>query len=357
MTMKKSTIALLALVVAVAVAGWKFYQHKFSDNDNIVSGNGRIEGTEIDVAAKRAGRIKRLLVNEGDFIQAGQVVAYMDTDEQEAHLRELQAQLEQARNNVVIARSRLAQRESERMANVATVSQRQAELGAYRKRSQRTMILAQNGAAPQQEADDDRARVLTYEAAVRAAESQVKASDAAIATARSEVIGAESNVAAAQAAVERVRAELKDEELKSPRDGRVQYLVAHEGEVVSAGGRVLNIVDLSDVYMTFFLPTLAVGRLSIGDEARIVLDTAKQYVVPANISFVADVAQFTPKTVETTEEREKLMFRVKARIPAELLKVNLLRVKTGLPGVTYTRLDNKIPWPTKLKVNINPQRP
>lgn len=349
---KKIIIALLALIVAGAAAGWKFYQQKHSDTGNIVSGNGRIEATEIDVAAKRAGRIKSLLVNEGDFIRAGQVVAYMDTDEQEAHLRELNAQLEQARNSVIIARSRLAQRESEKMANAALVSQRQAELGTYRKRSQRTTILAKNGAAPQQEADDDRARVLTYEAAVRAAEAQVKASEAAIATARSEVVGAESNVAAAQAAVERVRANLKDDELKSPRDGRVQYLVAHEGEVVSAGGRVLNMVDLSDVYMTFFLPTLAAGRLAIGGEARIVLDAAKQFVIPANISYVADVAQFTPKTVETSEEREKLMFRVKAKIPADLLKANLVRVKTGLPGVTYTRLDSSLPWPAELEVNV-----
>ncbi len=356
MAMGKKTIVALLALAAAGVAGWKFYQQKHSDTGNIASGNGRIEATEIDVAAKRAGRIKSLLVDEGDFIRAGQVVGYMDTDEQEAHLRELEAQLEQARNNVIIARSRLAQRESEKAANVAVVCQRQAELGTYRKRSQRTTVLARKGAAPQQEADDDAARVLSYEAAVRAAEAQVKASEASIATARSEVVGAESNVTAAQAAVERVKADLKDAELTSPRDGRVQYLVAHEGEVVSAGGRVLNMVDLSDVYMTFFLPTLAAGRLAIGGEARIVLDAAKQYVIPASISYVADVAQFTPKTVETAEEREKLMFRIKAKIPADLLKANLVRVKTGLPGVTYTRLDSSLPWPPELEVNVKTPR-
>ncbi len=78
-------------------------------------------------------------------------------------------------------------------------------------------------------------------------------------------------------------------------------------------------VDLADVYMTFFLPTEQAGLLALGSEARLVLDAAPDLVIPANISFVASVAQFTPKTVETSDERLKLMFRVKARIPPELL--------------------------------------
>ncbi|SUH34279.1 membrane protein [Salmonella enterica subsp. enterica] len=86
---------------------------------------------------------------------------------------------------------------------------------------------------------------------------------------------------------------------------------------------VLNMVDLSDVYMTFFLPTEQAGLLKIGGEARLVLDAAPDLRIPATISFVASVAQFTPKTVETHDERLKLMFRVKARIPPELLRQHL----------------------------------
>ncbi len=77
---------------------------------------------------------------------------------------------------------------------------------------------------------------------------------------------------------------------------------------------MLNILDVGDVYMTFFLATEEAGRTPIGGEARIVLDAAPQYVIPARISFVSDVAQFTPKTVETEEERQKLMFRLRARV-------------------------------------------
>ena len=100
----------------------------------------------------------------------------------------------------------------------------------------------------------------------------------------------------------------------------MQFRVAQPGEVLGAGGVVLNMVDLTDVYMTFFLPTASAGRIALGTEARLVLDAAPHYVVPAAISFVADVAQFTPRTVETSAEREKLMFRLRARIDPALLR-------------------------------------
>jgi HlyD family secretion protein len=140
--------------------------------------------------------------------------------------------------------------------------------------------------------------------------------------------------------------------LKSPRDGRVQFRIAQPGEVLSAGGKVLNMVDLGDVYMTFFLPTASAGRVQIGAEARLVLDAAPQYVIPARATFVADVAQFTPKTVETADERQKLMFRIKAHIAPDLLKKHIRNVKTGLPGMAYVQLDPQAEWPSDLEVKL-----
>ena len=118
---------------------------------------------------------------------------------------------------------------------------------------------------------------------------------------------------------------------------------------------MLNMVDLADVYMTFFLPENQVGRVNMGTEARIILDAAPQLVIPANVTFVADVAQFTPKTVETKEERQKLTFRVKATIPADLLREHLAKVKTGLPGVAYVKLDPNASWPANLAVKLPPK--
>ena len=159
-------------------------------------------------------------------------------------------------------------------------------------------------------------------------------------------------IEASRSTIERLQADIEDSSLKAPRDGRVQYRVAEPGEVVAAGGRVLNMLDLSDVYMTFFLPTAVAGRIALGAEVRLVLDAAPQYVIPASVSFVASEAQFTPKTVETAIEREKLMFRVRAHIPPDLLRKHISEVKTGLPGVAYVLLDANPGWPDRLKVKM-----
>ena len=155
-----------------------------------------------------------------------------------------------------------------------------------------------------------------------------------------------------RAMVARLQADIDDSQLKAPRAGRVQYRVTQPGEVLGAGGKVLNLVDLTDVYMTFFLPERQAGRVALGSEVRLVIDAAPQYVIPAKVSYVASVAQFTPKTVETASEREKLMFRVKARIDPELLSKHLQQVKTGVPGMAYLRLDPEAEWPAHLAIKV-----
>jgi HlyD family secretion protein len=352
---KKWLIRIAGLLVLGALGIFAWQKFVVDDrNKGLVSGNGRIEAVEVDVATKTAGRLKDILVREGDLVTAEQVVATMDTEVLEAQKRQAEAQLKQAESAVETARSQLSQRESEKEAAQAVVGQREAELGVARKRATRSSPLAYEGASSQQEADDDNARVQSASAAVSAARAQLAAADATIATARSGIAGAQSAVEATRATVERIQADIKDSALKSPREGRVQYRVAQPGEVLGAGGRVLNLVDLSDVYMTFFLPTAAAGRVAIGTEVRLVLDAAPQYVVPANVSFVANVAQFTPKTVETASEREKLMFRIRAQIPVDLLRKHVTYVKTGLPGMAYIRLDPAAPWPDHLQVKVTP---
>lgn len=346
--------ALVVAIGALAVFAWQNYRSSGPDA-GLASGNGRIEAVEIDIAAKTPGRIKDVLTREGDFVKAGQVVAVMDTESLDAQLRQAEAQKQQAQSSIAIASSQLNQRRAEKIATLAVLAQREAELGVANKRHGRSSTLAKEGASSQQEADDDSARVQSANAAVGAARAQVAAAEAAITTAEAQLAGAQSSVEAAKAAIARIRADIDDSTLKVPRDGRVQYLVAQPGEVIGAGGRVLNMIDLSDVYMTFFLPTAAAGKLALGDAVRLVLDAAPQYVIPAKISFVADVAQFTPKTVETAVEREKLMFRVKARIDPDLLKQHILRVKTGLPGMAYVRIDKSVPWPERLSLNPLPQ--
>lgn len=318
----------------------------------IVAANGRIEATEINIATKTAGRVVEIRAREGDFVQVNSVLARMDTQVLLAQQAEAEAQVRRAEHAYQTAQAIVIQRESERAAAQAMVAQRRAELEAARKHLKRTQTLAGEGAAALQELDDNRARVLSAQAAVSAALAQVAAANAGIEAAKSQVVESQSVIAAAQATVARLQADIDDSELKAPRDGRVQYRVAEPGEVLDSGGRVLNMVDLTDVYMTFFLPTEAAGKVALGSDVRLVLDTAPNYVIPAKASFVASVAQFTPKTVETESERQKLMFRVRARIDPELLKQHLEKIKTGVPGMAYVKLDPAMGWPPELEVRL-----
>ena len=343
--------AIVAAVVAVAVILWSLLRPADLP-EGIVSGNGRLEALEIDISAKTPGRIRDIVAEEGQLVKAGEVVAHMDVETLSAQLSEAKAQLAQALNAVQIAQTQVGQRQSERAAALATVRQREAELNAARKRLGRSETLAREGATPTQERDDNQAAVEGASATVEAARAQLASADANIAAARSQVIGARSNVDAARATIARIEADIRDSDLKAPRGGRIQYRVAQPGEVVAGGGRVMNLVDLTDVYMTFFLPETVAGRVRIGSEVRLVLDAAPDVVIPAKISFVADVAQFTPKTVETQSERQKLMFRVRAKIDPALLQRHIALVKTGLPGMAYVRLDPRVDWPPELQTRL-----
>jgi HlyD family secretion protein len=340
-------IAILA-VAAAAFLAWQFLRPEGLP-EGFAGSNGRIEATEIDVAAKIAGRVEEIMVDEGDFVEAGQVLARMDTDVLQAQRREAEAQLARARISIETAKSLVRQREAEKAAAQASVAQQEAELVAAERRLERSESAAPGGAVALTQVDEDRARAASARAAVSAAEAQVAAAEAALNTARSQVVDAEAAVEAARATIQRIQADIDDSELRSPRSGRVQYRVAEPGEVVNAGGVVLNMVDLSDVYMTFFLPTEEAGRVALGAEVRLVLDAAPEYAIPARATFVADVAQFTPKTVETQEERAKLMFRIKAQIDPDLLERYIRQVKTGLPGVAYVQLDPEAEWPPELQ--------
>ena len=352
----RATLKVLAAVAVIAVIGALLWSELRPSGlgEGFASGNGRIEATEIDVATKSPGRVLEILADEGDFVQPGQVLARMDTDVLQAQLNQARAQVRQGENAIRTAEAMVAQRESERATAEAVVTQRRAELTAAQKRHQRTETLVARNAMARQQLDDDLAAMQSAQAALAAARSQVISADAGIAAARSQVIEAQSAVEAAKAGVERLQADIRDSELKSDRVARVQYRVAQPGEVLGAGGKLLNLVDLTDVYMTFFLPERQAGRVAIGAEVRLVIDAAPQYVIPAKVSYVASVAQFTPKTVETESEREKLMFRVKARIDPELLKRHMEQVKTGLPGMAYLKLDADSEWPDHLQVNVTP---
>ncbi|MDR6192273.1 HlyD family secretion protein [Agrobacterium pusense] len=352
--MSKKGLLIGLAVVVLAVAGYFAWSKLTAEGlpSGFVASNGRIEAVEIDISTKTAGRLQDIMVREGDFVKAGQVLAQMDTAQLEARKRQAEAQLRRAKIAIDTAHSLVAQREAEKTSALAVVEQRKAQLDSASKTNARSKQLLTGNAVSQQIVDDSEAAEQSARATLASAQASLAASDAAINAAKAQIVDAEAAVDAAQADIESIETDIADATLKSPRDGRVQYRIAQPGEVLSAGGRVLNLVDLGDVYMTFFLPTAEAGRTSIGSDVRLILDAAPQYTIPAKVSFVADVAQFTPKTVETEEERQKLTFRVRAQIPQALLQKYIQYVKTGLPGMAYVRLDPEAAWPENLERNL-----
>lgn len=322
----KTGFLLAAGLLVLVGAGALYWMMNRTDGPppGFATANGRIEAERVDVATKFAGRLTEITVSEGDRVEADQVLARLDDTQLRAQLREAEA-------HVVSAREALAERR-------AVLAERKSTLTFAEKELYRAEELGARGFASGETIDLRLSKKESAEAAVESAKAGIAA--------------AEARIEAAQATVDRLRADLEDYTLRAPRAGRVQYRLAEPGEVLGAGARVLTLLDLSDVVMTVYLPTGAAGRLAYGAEARLVLDAAPEYVIPAHVSFVAGEAQFTPKYVETEEERENLMFRVKLRIPPEILADYRDVVKTGVPGLAHVRIDPGAQWPEELAVRL-----
>nr|WP_242532120.1 efflux RND transporter periplasmic adaptor subunit [Salipiger thiooxidans] len=292
--------------------------------EGIASSNGRIEAQSVDVATKYAGRVTEIMAEEGEIVEAGAVLAQLDDREARAQLLAAQATVQQAQASKQMAEANVMQAQSAR--DVAKTS------------FDRVERLNADGHASQSALDDATNALNSARASLASAEAQVANSDATI--------------AAAEADVERLKIALDDMTIRAPIRGRILYRLREPGEVLAAGSAVFTLLDLTNVYMNIYLPAPVVGLLSANDEARMVLDPISDYVVPARVSFISPQAQFTPKSVETEEEREELVFRVKLTVPRDLLVQFEDMVKSGVRGIGFVRSDPGAEWPADLAVNV-----
>ena len=348
----KKKILLWSVLVAALCGAFGLYSfiinRKPYDPTKFVMGNGRIEATEVTISAKLPGRIEKIYIEEGDLVTNGQKLVEIQTDELRADLLEAQASLAEAEAAVKEAESAIAVKEAEAESAKGTVAEKKSQLRGSENKERRFKSTA-SGALPITEIEDVETMVQSHKAQLMSAEASAKKAEAEVLSAKSRLEVARANVEAQKAAIARIEVDIKDSTIVAKHDGRIQYRIAQLGEMVGSGAGILNLVDLTDVYMTLFIPEKTIGRIAQGAECRIVLDAIPEWPIPANISYVSSIAQFTPKTVETEVEREKLMFRVRARIPADRLKKYIEYARTGLPGVAYVRLDPKAEWPDFLK--------
>src|SRR5271157_92368 len=165
---------------------------------------------------------------------------------------------------------------------------------------------------------------------------------------------AQDAIKAAEAKVEQIKSMISGLTLVSPGEGKVQYQLAHAGDSVAAGAPIVTLIDLTDVYMTVFLRAADAGKLATGDEARLILDAAPDYVVPAAVSFVASDSQVAPKAVETKDNLAKLMLRVDLKIDPKVVETYYGKVETGLRGAGFVRTRPDAKWPADLQVKLPP---
>jgi HlyD family secretion protein len=324
----KYTAGAVALAVIALIGIWRVNSTGHDAlPEGFVMGNGRIEAEQIEIAPTLAGRVAYVMASEGSLVARDQVLVVMDTDE-------LSAMLDRANAEVALAHQAKAEAQ-------AIVIQRQSELLRAENALERATSLFASQNISETVFEDRQTAHQVAEAILGAAKARVATAD--------------SRIVASEAEARRIKEQIKDSSLVAPASGRVLYRLAEPGEVVGAGAPILTLLSLDKVYMDVFLPAREAGMLPIGAEARIVLDALPDYAIPATVSFVSPEAQFTPKQVETISEREQLVFRVRVRIPQELVEGRIEHVKTGLRGEAIVRLNSQSTWPEHLERRIPPE--
>ena len=315
--------AVIVLAIILAGSGGYYWWERLHPAlpAGIAFGNGRLEADEINIDTKYAARIAEMLADQGDLVKAGQVLARMDTRDLQASLKRAQSQAGQAQRAVDEASANVAQYESQ-----VVLAQQEYDRAAY---------LVQKGFQTKEILDQR--------------QQQLNGANALLSAGRSRVTQLEHALDAAKHDVELYTVQIDDNTLTAPRDGRIEYRIANIGEVLPAGGHVFAMLDTANVYMDIYLPTEQAGTARFGADARIVLDAYPNVAIPAKVTFIATQAQFTPKTVETQSERDKLMFRIRLQIDPQLLRTRADRVRSGLPGVGYVKTDPAVAWPAALQ--------
>lgn len=272
--MKKIIIGLI--VFAVIGLGFYFIRtwqaNKLNNLPYLAHGNGRIEATEIDIAARLSGKVEKVCVLEGEKVKAGQVLVLMQTNVLVANLARAEATKEQAKAAEGAANAKIQVQEANLVKAKADLLRLQSVLENAEINYNRYKKLIETNATAQQEYDKMKTAYDSAKANVASGNAAIKEVEANLGVAKADAIGARANILAAEAEITRIKADIDDSVLKAPLDGRVQYRVAEPGEVLSEGGRAINMVDLTDVYMTFFLPEQLAGKVKIGSDVRIVLD-------------------------------------------------------------------------------------
>jgi HlyD family secretion protein len=382
-------VAALVALALLAVGAWRLFFAGSGLPPGVLGVSGRIEGDDSAVSAKLAGRIREITVREGDHVEAGQVLAVLDDaqirareQQSEAMVRQAEARLRLAQHQVTVyreqlrqneigveqaradaegrvneAEGRLAAAEAQLAQAVAAHAQAKWERDAYTRLVQKGYVAEQDAMQKQYTEEAQAAVVSANRRQVEAARGAVTTAkamlanpairSAQVAAVQAQILQAEADIAAAQADAERARAALDearanraDLHVVAPFAGTVATRTAEPGEVVAPGTPIVTLVNLGQVYLRAFVPGGDIGRVRVGQPARVYLDSAPDTPIEAQVIRIDPEASFTPENTYFREDRVKQVVGVKL-----LIRGALGFAKPGMPADGEILVDGQ--WPAR----------
>ena len=323
MNPKKVVVPVVLLVVAAGAGAWYAFGRPKEDKAKLTA-SGTVEATEAQLGFQATGRIAEIAVREGDRVRAGQVLARLDPAEAEARRAQAAGQVEAAR--AAVAELAVGFRSEEKGQGKAALAAAADRLANAESDYKRTLVLYEGGAVSREALDNARtARDVARSQRTQAAE-QVRFLQAG--PSREKIEQARAQLVQAQAALRAAEVVLGNLVIAAPFDGLVTVRHREPGEIIPAGSPVLTLIDPADRWVRIYVKEDRVGAVRLGSRAAIASDTYPGKTYPGEVAFIASEAEFTPKNVQTKEERVKLVYAVKVRIVGD----PGFELKPGLPA-------------------------
>ncbi|HET6402890.1 MAG TPA: HlyD family efflux transporter periplasmic adaptor subunit [Candidatus Kapabacteria bacterium] len=280
-------------------------------NPNIITASGTIEATDVNVAAKVPAQIVTLYIDDGTPVDSGSLIAVQDHSSLDIQLREAQAAVDQARAQLSLTQ------QGARIEDIQTAEQAVSQAETNRKLAadelERTQNLVKGGAATKQQLDQE-------EAKFRVAQSELDQAEASVSKSRhlarpEEISAATAHVDQLVAARDAIQKEIDDSYITSPLKGTVTHKVAEQGELVAQGATVATVTDLSSVYLMIYVTEEELPRIKLGQKVDVIVDGLPNKTFEGRVTYISPEAEFTPKNIQTKDDRVKLVFGVKVEIP------------------------------------------
>jgi len=327
----KRIVVLAFLAAAIATSVYVYYTYfDIPEDPNVIRTSGVIEAVEVRVGTKIGGVISELLVEEGDEVEAGQVIAHIDTVDLNLQLEGALAAAEQARALLQDVRRGLRPEEIEQLETVVRL--KEANLERAQLEYDRRNRLAEQQAISQHEADIARTVMDAAQRDLETSQEQVRI--ARLGSREDRISAAEWTLRTAEANAARLQQQIVDAEITAPISGRVSIKNMEQGEIARTGATIVTLVDLDRPWVRVFVPENRLGRVRLGMTAEVFSDSFPDRTYSGVIRHIATEAEFTPKNVQTQEERIKLVYAVKVYVdnPNQELK-------PGQPVDAVIRLD------------------